>query len=119
MAIFSKILTKTDAEKRLSVPIKFLKSLPPFKSGHAVDFQAKEERGRVWTFQCSTRKKGRYKKPVLSKGWLAFANKKKLKAGDKIVFYRGRNQETEKPFYGVRVEREIKILGAVVGYMNP
>jgi len=115
----SKILTKTDTEKRLSVPTKFLKSLPPFKGGHAVFFQAKEERGKVWTFQCSTRKKGRYQKPVLSKGWLAFARKKKLEVGDKIEFYKARDQETEKPFYGVRVEREIKILGAVIGYMNP
>ena len=119
MASCSKILTKTDTEKRLSVPIKFLESLPPFKGGHAVFFQATEESGKVWTFQCSTRKKGRYQKPVLSRGWLAFARKKKLEVGDKIEFYKARDQETEKPFYGVRVEREIKILGAVIGYMNP
>ncbi|KAJ6294880.1 hypothetical protein OIU76_022877 [Salix suchowensis] len=118
MASFSKMITKTDTEKRLSVPIKFLESLPPFHGGHAVDFQAKDEKAEVWTFQCSTRKKGRYKKPVLSKGWRAFASRKKLKVGDRIEFYRARNQTTDEspPFYGVRVEREIKLLGSRIGY---
>ncbi|KAF9667357.1 hypothetical protein SADUNF_Sadunf15G0014700 [Salix dunnii] len=117
MASFSKMITKTDTEKRLSVPIKFLESLPPFRGGHAVEFQAKDENAEVWTFQCSTRKKGRYKKPVLSKGWLAFASRKKLKVGDRIEFYRVRNQSTsESPCYGVRVEREIKLLGSHIGY---
>ena len=117
MASFSKMITKTDTEKRLSVPIKFLECLPPFQGGHAVEFQVKDENAEVWTFQCSTRKKGRYKKPVLSKGWLAFTRRKKLKVGDRIEFYRARNQSTdESPCYGVRVEREIKLLGSRIGY---
>ncbi|KAJ6760299.1 hypothetical protein OIU79_025202 [Salix purpurea] len=117
MASFSKMITKTDTEKRLSFPIKFLESLPPSHGGHAVDFQAKDENAEVWTFRCSTRKKGRYNKPVLSKGWRAFASRKKLKVGDRIEFYEARNQTTdESPCYGVRVEREIKLLGSRIGY---
>ncbi|KAG5229584.1 B3 domain-containing transcription factor [Salix suchowensis] len=117
MASFSKMITKTDAEKRLSLPIKFLESLPPLHGGHAVDFQAKDENAELWTFRCCTRKKGRYRKPVLSKGWRAFASRKKLKVGDRIEFYEARNQSTdESPCYGVRVEREIKLLGSRIGY---
>ncbi|KAJ6881479.1 hypothetical protein NC651_028155 [Populus alba x Populus x berolinensis] len=60
MTAFSKILGKTDTSKTLSVPTKSLKSLPSFKAGHAVDFQAIDESGFVWTFKFSIRKKGQF-----------------------------------------------------------
>ncbi|KAB5524126.1 hypothetical protein DKX38_021875 [Salix brachista] len=83
---FSKILRKTDTKKRLSVPIRFLKSLPPFKLGsHAVEFEATDEKGETWAFQCSTRKSGPYRKPVLTTGWVAFVKSKKLQIGDKLL----------------------------------
>ncbi|KAF9671128.1 hypothetical protein SADUNF_Sadunf12G0015300 [Salix dunnii] len=85
MAGFSKQLTNTDIKKRLSLPTKFFKSLPSFNGGHAVSFEAMDEDGFVWTFQCSTRQEG-HPKPVLSKGWLAFVRNKKLKVGDTIKF---------------------------------
>ncbi|KAF9671118.1 hypothetical protein SADUNF_Sadunf12G0014300 [Salix dunnii] len=85
LAEFSKLLTNTDIQKRLSLPTKFFKSLPSFNGGHAVSFQAMDESGFVWTFKCSTRKKG-HPKPVLSKGWLAFVRNKKLQVGDTIKF---------------------------------
>ncbi|KAJ6677320.1 hypothetical protein OIU85_010481 [Salix viminalis] len=47
-------------------------------------------------------------KPVLSKGWLRFASRKKLKVGDRIEFYEARNQTTDEspPCYGVRVKEK-------------
>ncbi|KAJ6887930.1 B3 domain-containing transcription factor NGA4-like [Populus alba x Populus x berolinensis] len=80
MATSSKIIGKTDTSKRLSVPTKSLKSLPSFNGGHAVEFQAIDESGFVWTFKCSIRKKGQYRKPVLSKGWRASSATRSLKA---------------------------------------
>ncbi|KAJ6748802.1 hypothetical protein OIU79_029814 [Salix purpurea] len=139
MTTFSKILRKTDTSKTLSLPTKFFKSLPSFNGGHAVTFQAMDESGFVWTFKCSTRKKG-HPKPVLSRGWLAFVRNKKLKVGDKIKFS-VLNQTAGVPSYGVQAEKvqaendqaekvreekvqaekvqdvkEVKIFGAIFGY---
>ncbi|KAJ6376087.1 hypothetical protein OIU77_000958 [Salix suchowensis] len=114
MTTFSKILGKTDTSKTLSVPTTYLKYLPSFKGGHAVSFQAMDEGGFVWSFQCSTRRKG-HPKPVLSKGWLAFVRNKKLKVGDKIKFS-VLDPTAAVPSYGVRAEKEVKIFGAIFGY---
>ncbi|KAG5233730.1 B3 domain-containing transcription factor [Salix suchowensis] len=114
MTTCSKILSKTDTSKALSVPTKYLKSLPSFKGGHAVSFQAMDESGFVWTFKCSTRKKG-HPKPVLSKGWLAFVRNKKLKVGDKIKFS-VLDPTAGVRFYRVQAEKEVKIFGAIFGY---
>ncbi|KAJ6677322.1 AUXIN RESPONSE FACTOR 3 [Salix viminalis] len=114
---FSKILRKTDTKKRLSVPIRFLKSLPPFKLGrHAVEFEATDEKGETWAFQCSTRKSGPYRKPVLTTGWVAFVKSKKLQIGDKVRFVKYRNRATATISYKVRAEKEIRIFGVIFGY---
>ncbi|KAJ6672842.1 hypothetical protein OIU85_014115 [Salix viminalis] len=116
MTTCSKILSKTDTSKALSLPTKFFKySLPSFNGGHAVSFQAMDEStGFVWTFQCSTRKKG-HPKPVLSRGWLAFVRSKKLKVGDKIKLT-VLDPTAAVPSYRVRAEKEVKIFGAIFGY---
>ena len=116
MASFSKILSPTDICKRLSVPTKSLKSLPSFGGGHDVDFQAVDDKGHVWPFKCSVRKKGRYPKPVLAKGWLPFVASKNLKAGDKVRFYREKNKSTAKRVYKVQVAKEVRIFGVIFGY---
>ncbi|XP_011003894.1 PREDICTED: B3 domain-containing transcription factor NGA4-like [Populus euphratica] len=117
MAVFSKILRETDTKKRLSVPIRFLRSLPPFKLGsHAVTFDATDEKGKAWTFQCSTRKRGQYPKPVLTRGWVAFVKSKKLQVGDKVMFIKRENCATATISYKVRAEKAIKIFGATFGY---
>ncbi|KAB5524120.1 hypothetical protein DKX38_021869 [Salix brachista] len=115
MAKLSKKLSKTDIRKRLSVPTRFLSSLPSFNGAHAVDFQAVDEGGKVWTFKCSIRRL-RHPKPVLSKGWLAFVASKGLQAGDKIKFYKETNDVAKAHAYKVRAKREIKIFGCVLGY---
>ncbi|PNS99891.2 hypothetical protein POPTR_015G015800v4 [Populus trichocarpa] len=115
MAKFSKKLSKTDVRKRLAVPTRSLSSLPSFDGAHAVYFQAADERGEVWTFKCSIRKR-RHPKPVLSKDWLAFVDSKGLKAGDMIEFYKETNEAATAHAYKVRAERQIKIFGVVFGY---
>ncbi|KAJ6969706.1 hypothetical protein NC653_034292 [Populus alba x Populus x berolinensis] len=117
MARFSKVLRKTDIKKRLSVPTGFLSSLPSFNGGGlSVDFQAVDGSDRVWTFRCSIRKKG-HPKPVISKGWLAFADNKNLRGGDKVQFSREKNEAGAKRHaYEIRAEKEIKIFGVVFGY---
>ncbi|KAF9671117.1 hypothetical protein SADUNF_Sadunf12G0014200 [Salix dunnii] len=114
MAEFSKLLTNTDIQKKLSLPTELFKSLPSFNGGHVQDLQAMDECGFVWTFKCSTRKKG-HPKPILSKGWLPFVRNKKLKVGDKIKFS-VLDQTAGVPFYRVRAEKEVKIVGAIFGY---
>ena len=117
MARFSKALRKTDIKKRLSVPTGFLSSLPSFNGGaHAVDFQAVDGSGRVWTFRCSIRRNG-HPKPVISRGWLAYVHSKSLKVGDKVQFLKEKNDAgAKKHAYEIRAEKEIKIFGAVFGY---
>ncbi|KAF5725858.1 hypothetical protein HS088_TW23G00588 [Tripterygium wilfordii] len=114
--IFSKILTKTDVEKRLSLPTKSLKSLPSFEVGRRcnVEFQAMDGNGRLWRFGCIIRKKG-HPKPVLSKGWIAFVAHNKLQIGDQVKFY----QEIANPGasqYKVEVKKAVKLFGVVVCY---
>ncbi|KAJ6887918.1 B3 domain-containing transcription factor NGA4-like [Populus alba x Populus x berolinensis] len=116
MAEFSKLLTKTDIQKRLSLPTKCFKPLPSPKGSHGRDFPAIDESGFAWTFQCSTRKKG-HPKPVLSKGWLAFVRHKELKVGDRVKFFKEKDQGgPATPFYRVEAEKEIKIFGVIFGY---
>ena len=79
-----------------------------------MDLKAIDEKGKVWTFKCSIRKKG-HPRPVISKGWLAFVGSKKLQAGYKIKFYKENNNVTAHVFR-VQVEKQIKIFGAVFGY---
>ncbi|KAB5524119.1 hypothetical protein DKX38_021868 [Salix brachista] len=105
----SKVLRETDIKKRYSVPAGFLSSLPSFNGGHAVDFQAVDGSGRVWPFRCSVRKKG-HPKPVISRGWRAFVDSKGLKVGDKVQFYKKKNEAgAKKHAYEIRAEKEIKI----------
>ncbi|KAG6753674.1 hypothetical protein POTOM_041671 [Populus tomentosa] len=91
MENFTKILSKTDVQKRLSVPTEYLSSLPSFNGDRAVELQAMDEGGCVWAFKCSTRRK-RHPKPVLTRGWLAFVACKNLEAGDKVAFYKLKNK---------------------------
>ncbi|KAJ6359392.1 hypothetical protein OIU76_001012 [Salix suchowensis] len=56
-------------------------------------------------------------KPVLSKGWLAFARHKELKNGDRVKFLKEKHQIVPAtPLYRIETEREIKIFGVIFGY---
>ncbi|XVF68214.1 hypothetical protein PTKIN_Ptkin10aG0186900 [Pterospermum kingtungense] len=88
MEVFSKILTKTDIGKRLAVPSQRKKCFLSFTGQqHRIEFEVVDEDGGVWVFVCSTRKLGRFPKPVLTKGWLQFARWWKLAVGDEVILH--------------------------------
>ncbi|KAK8304276.1 hypothetical protein V6Z12_D04G210800 [Gossypium hirsutum] len=100
--VFTKILTVTDVKKSLAVPSSILHLFPPFiNGGHKVTFPVVSGTSR-WTIDCTTRRMGSYKKPVLSgKPWLRFATANKLQVGDRFTLYRVKDQG--RPYY-YRVE---------------
>ncbi|OMO92221.1 hypothetical protein COLO4_17739 [Corchorus olitorius] len=110
--IFSKILTKTDVEKRLAVPSKHLKCFPRFKGHeHAVNIEAIDDQsGKICVFQCSIRKKN-HLKPVISKGWVQYVRNRQLRVGDKVKFYREAGGN-----YRIKVKKSVRIFGVVIGY---
>ncbi|GLT77300.1 hypothetical protein SLA2020_488980 [Shorea laevis] len=86
--IFSKSLTKSDIEKRLSIPSQHLNSFPPVGNDFKAQFRAIDERDKSWTFKCSIRSKRLYPEPVVSEGWFDFVRSVNLQIGDKVEFYR-------------------------------
>ncbi|GLT85803.1 hypothetical protein SLE2022_039790 [Rubroshorea leprosula] len=97
--LFSKSLTFTDVRKRLAIPTKIVNFLLPNEGNHGVELHVRHGT-TVWPIMCTTRKEG-YKKPVLSKGWRAFALKNKLKVGDVVTLYK---EEDEAGYLGYRIE---------------
>ena len=93
MAIFSKLLTQDDVEKRLQVPIEWMAILPPFGGlGQEVELAVVDGAGGLfWEFQLVAVEKrsiigvpnwSLYVKPD---GWLRFVRYRELKVGDKII----------------------------------
>ncbi|XVF00599.1 hypothetical protein REPUB_Repub04eG0014500 [Reevesia pubescens] len=113
--IVLKNLKKTDIEKRLTIPSKSLKCFPPLSGKHMVDFHVKDESGRVWKFQIYTRKKNKYLKPVLTKGWREFVCNKALSVGDRVEFYMEKEQAGSAK-YSVKIEKAVKVFGAVFAH---
>ncbi|XWS40000.1 hypothetical protein CRYUN_Cryun18bG0102600 [Craigia yunnanensis] len=114
MQLFSKLLSRTDIHKRLSIPMESFGSFPRCKVGHALDLQVKDKRGSLWLFRLSIRKKN-YLKPVFSKGWCKFVQSKNLKVGDKVNFYKEEDEASGAQFK-IKVKKQVKIFGVVFGY---
>ncbi|MBA0850968.1 hypothetical protein Goshw_010371, partial [Gossypium schwendimanii] len=108
---FVKILSKTDTEKRLSLPTKYMKHLPRIRRGHAVNLTVMDEQGRQWHFGYTIRRNG-HPKPVLSAGWHDFVKGKYLKPGDQIIFKLEANDAAA--LYTIGVKRRIRLLGTEV-----
>ncbi|KAJ0014801.1 hypothetical protein Pint_21059 [Pistacia integerrima] len=86
--IFSKKLTKTDVENRLSLPTESLSSFPPFgEHQNYLEIMVDDDEGHKWPFRLVVRR-GRYRKPVLSAGWKVFVRTKQVQSGFKLKFYR-------------------------------
>ncbi|KAK8522359.1 hypothetical protein V6N13_115331 [Hibiscus sabdariffa] len=113
--IVLKRLGKTDIEKRMTLPSKSLKCFPPLIGDkHTVDFQVRDECCRVWKFQIYTRKNNKkYLKPVLTKGWREFVCSKRLRVGDRVAFYMEKEDQADSVMYRVKVEKTVRIFGAV------
>ncbi|XVE67456.1 hypothetical protein DITRI_Ditri08aG0162800 [Diplodiscus trichospermus] len=106
MKLFSKKLTPTDCLKRLSIPRGFLTFLPEFHGDHAVKLKVRCETMEYWPLFCTIRTKGRYKKPVISKGWRKFVLRNNLNVGDEITLHReDEDEESGSLHYRVEVKR--------------
>ncbi|CAO2819253.1 unnamed protein product [Amaranthus hypochondriacus] len=110
--VFSKHLTKTDIERRLSWPIENLHLLTNLRTrgidlnspGHKFDFVAMDQYGGLWPLSCTIRKDG-YAKPVLSAGWIPFVNSQNLVIGDEVMFYRTNDHAVGAPAFIIHVRR--------------
>ncbi|KAK8513009.1 hypothetical protein V6N13_090255 [Hibiscus sabdariffa] len=111
------MLNKTDIQKRLTIPSRSLKCFPPLSGDkHMVDFQVRDEDGRVWKFRIYTGKSNKkYPKPVLTKGWREFVCYKHLGTGDKVAFYMDK-EDAGSVNYRVKAERAVKLFGVVYGH---
>ncbi|EOX98117.1 B3 DNA binding domain - like 10 [Theobroma cacao] len=87
MAVFTKVLTNTDVQRRFSFPDGCLPALPPFRGCHAIVLQVKDEAGILWNFACTIRS-GMTPTPVIVSGWIQFVRSKELQIGDVVFFYR-------------------------------
>ncbi|KAM7263539.1 hypothetical protein ACFE04_001222 [Oxalis oulophora] len=115
--VFSKILTVTDIDHRLSFPSEHLNCLPSFPEGHnEVDFDAIDDDGKVWRLRCIIRNKEKYLKPVLSAGWKAFVQDKNLSKGDLIEFYSLLDQG-EGPKFKIKAKKAVKLFGQIIGHV--
>ena len=120
MASFSKILSKTDVKKRLTVPIKFLKSLPSFDGGHAVNLKLEMREAKPGPFSAPSAGEGTRSQSLHGAGRHS-STPRNFKTGDKVSFIKCKNRATAKTSYRVRAEKEIKIFGAIIGHapLNP
>ncbi|TXG73671.1 hypothetical protein EZV62_002250 [Acer yangbiense] len=114
--IFSKDLTKTDIDTRLTIPTEALEHIEMPEGENNVDVSCRYYKdgshGTVWTFRCNKRRNG-HPKPAFTTGWLEFVRAKDLQIGDKVTF---RMQEDEAgggraAQYTIRATRTITILG--------
>ncbi|GLT86310.1 hypothetical protein SLE2022_044550 [Rubroshorea leprosula] len=116
--IFSKSLTKTDVQKRLSVPMASLASLPDFEEGHTVGLRVRDARkSKLWKFKCSIRKK-KHPKPVFCSEWLEYVRFNDLQVGDGIEFYKEMEEATGVNYYKIEVKKAVKIFGVIFGYVE-
>ncbi|OMO75181.1 hypothetical protein CCACVL1_16278 [Corchorus capsularis] len=115
MAIVEKSLKQTDISKRFTLPSKSLKYFPRLSGKeHMVDFDVRDDDdGHVRKFRVYTRKGKKYLKPVITKGWRDFVCSKELQVGDKVAFYLEEEQASPVK-YRVKVQKQVKIFGAVV-----
>ncbi|KAE8703142.1 Detected protein of unknown function [Hibiscus syriacus] len=104
--IFSKLLTQTDIERRLSVPTRILYFLPFMDGRRYADLRVKDVGGHLWTFRCIWRD-GEYAKPVFSKGWLEFVYAKNLRMYDKVELYVEKDVDEADVAYRIVVRRNV------------
>ncbi|EEF31714.1 conserved hypothetical protein [Ricinus communis] len=111
MMKFKKKLSQTDVTKRLAFPTRCFKGFLPLLQGkHFVDLEVMYK-SQTMKFRCSKRKKGKYLKPVLTKGWLDFVRREKLKAGDMIVLREEKNEAAGAEFKIEIIMKSIRLFG--------
>ncbi|PQP93188.1 hypothetical protein Pyn_21518 [Prunus yedoensis var. nudiflora] len=95
---FEKVLKTSDVE-RLVVTSAMLAMLPRADPDRDVPIRVFDnQKHKVYEFKLSSRKRGRYEKPVFqSRGWRVFVNDRGIAAGDVLYFW-----EEEYPIEGTR-----------------
>ncbi|KAI9186619.1 hypothetical protein LWI28_019125 [Acer negundo] len=103
--LFSKELSETDVSHRLAIPSGKLDQIAPLSLGEEVSIAVIDATGHQWSFRLSTRKEGKYLKPVISGNqWRRFVTERNLRKGDKINFYQETIENNEERF---RIEIEL------------
>ncbi|MBA0874812.1 hypothetical protein Goshw_022431 [Gossypium schwendimanii] len=108
--IFSKNLSKTDVDARLSFPMKALKVFQFLEGENKTEFEAADGIGKRWRFGLSKRKARHSKvhpKPVLSSGWRAYVKAKGLQTKDRFVLYGDLDNLSTKKRFRVRAQRKV------------
>ncbi|KAL9375778.1 hypothetical protein Peur_032657 [Populus x canadensis] len=103
--IFSKSLSRTDLENRLSIPVSCLHFFRVPEGSNQIEFQAIDTLGKPWSFKLSLRS-GVYPKPVITGEWLSFVRDKGVKVGDTVTIFQ-QNNGTNEGQYSISVSRKI------------
>uniref|UniRef100_A0A2K1ZFX4 TF-B3 domain-containing protein n=1 Tax=Populus trichocarpa TaxID=3694 RepID=A0A2K1ZFX4_POPTR len=67
--LFSKSLSRTDIEVRLSAPTRCLRFFPELEGKSAIESQAIDALGKQWSFKLSVGRGGIHHKPVITGQW--------------------------------------------------
>ncbi|KAK3199126.1 hypothetical protein Dsin_022541 [Dipteronia sinensis] len=84
MVIFTRMQTRFDIERRLTIPRYCVGAFPAVQESQAVELKVKDEMGHVWTFRCSLQS-AINPRLVFCSGWLHFASSKHLHVGDNVI----------------------------------
>ncbi|GLT42725.1 hypothetical protein SLA2020_167110 [Shorea laevis] len=103
--LFSKPLSQTDIEVRLSVPMESLDAFEVPEGEFKVNFEAIDIKEKPWNFRLTKRQKDVHPKPVLSAGWLAYVQEKRLQKNDKLLL-RVEGKETKKRRFRIHALRK-------------
>lgn len=119
MAVYSKILTKTDISTRLEVNASSLGDFfPPLPAGQYKQvLDVENENGKNWKFSLRIRQQGQYEKPCVSQGtWRPFVEEKQAEVGDKVEFSTGSAGR-----YKIRVMKPldppVRLFGSTIDYV--
>jgi hypothetical protein len=118
--IFTKILSRTDVEHRMAIPMGSFDVFQIPQGEHSKQFDVIDmiKTGHSWSFRCSTRKKDFYPKPVLSSGWIEYIREKDLREGDQVSFFLVQKDGEEGLRLGVQAQKKLIRLGVkIVGLL--
>ncbi|KAK1584464.1 hypothetical protein Q3G72_033237 [Acer saccharum] len=85
MAIFTKTLSSSDIDRRLTIPGDCASEFPPIHEDRRIELNVIDESGCPWIFHFA-RQPATNSGIVISSGWPQFVKKKGLKVGDQIIF---------------------------------
>ncbi|XWS62839.1 hypothetical protein CRYUN_Cryun06bG0044900 [Craigia yunnanensis] len=117
MVVFSKTLTKTDVDVRLSFPMKALNCFEFPEGKDKMEFEVTDSSGKSWEFGISKRNKTRHShpKPVLSSGWRPYVQAMGLKMNDRFILDDHKDKLFSKTRFKVRAERKVPALLKLFG----